>query len=345
MYLLDSVRSTDFKCLYKNKQELGKRQAQRRENLLKQQKDQRNQICDMNRFLNLRRDRKNNHQHNNHHFANKIQLSDWFVEKPNDIENWLLVPCPKGKRCLIVARDGYTTAYSKNGYCFKKFRSSLPGDETLSTSITILDAIFDMHSKTFYVLDVLSYGYQEMLNCEASFRFFWHTSKTHELELDQIRNSNTYSIVSLEFFDLACEPDELMDCLAKTNIFMKPSTDLDGILFYHKEASYTHGVTPLVGWLYPFMLEEVMSMRFQCERYNKKPTDYVNYLDYIEIFNKNQTKLLEKRQNNRVQKNSSMDFDNISAESIIEQEKNLEMEVTDETFSSPCNNLKVSMSS
>lgn len=283
----------------------------------------------MNRFLSIRRDKKSNYHHNNPHFSNKLQLSSWLLDKPSDLENWILVPCPKGRRCLIVAREGYTAAFSKTGFCFKKFRSSLPGDDTLPSSITILDAIFDTIANTFYVLDVLSYGYQEMINCEASFRFFWHSSKTYELELDQIRPNNSFSIVSLEFFDLSCEPDELMDCLARSTIFENPLTELDGVLFYHKEASYSHGVTPLVGWLFPFMMEEVMGMRFTCDKYNIKPKNYTNYLEYIEIFNKKQLSVVEKRKNNRVRKNSEMDFEN-DPESIVEHERNLEMEIIEE---------------
>ena len=31
-------------------------------------------------------------------------LSEWMVEVPEDLEeNWLMVACPWGKRCLIVA--------------------------------------------------------------------------------------------------------------------------------------------------------------------------------------------------------------------------------------------------
>lgn len=31
-------------------------------------------------------------------------LSEWMIEKPEDFEaNWLMVPCPVGKRSLIIA--------------------------------------------------------------------------------------------------------------------------------------------------------------------------------------------------------------------------------------------------
>lgn len=37
-------------------------------------------------------------------FKNQIMLSEWLIEIPEDFDtNWLIVPCPKGKRCLLVA--------------------------------------------------------------------------------------------------------------------------------------------------------------------------------------------------------------------------------------------------
>ncbi len=36
--------------------------------------------------------------------------------------------------------------------------------------------------------------------------------------------------------------------------------ELDGLLFYHKQGHYFHGATPLVGWLKPFMLPEVIGV-------------------------------------------------------------------------------------
>lgn len=285
---MDNLSSSEvpFKNLYKNHGILEKRQAARRENLLKEQKALRNGLSDMNRFLAIRRERKmSSHATVNPAFTNRVQLSDWLLDKPEDIDNWFLIPCPKGQRCLVVARDGFTAAYSKKGYCFKKFRSSLPGDETLVTTITILDAVYDMKAKVFYVLDVLSYGYQEMMNCEASFRFFWRTAKLSELDVEHTRQTNTFPIIALEFFDLGNE-DSLIDCLARHRMFDNAKTEIDGLLFYHKEASYTQGKTPLVGWLFPFMFEEVMGMRFINDAFNKKPDKYTNYLDFIEDFNK-----------------------------------------------------------
>lgn len=38
------------------------------------------------------------------------------------------------------------------------------------------------------------------------------------------------------------------------------SAAVDGIMFYHTNSHYTHGPTPLVGWLKPYMMKEILGM-------------------------------------------------------------------------------------
>lgn len=46
-------------------------------------------------------------------------FSEWLEEEPEDFEtNWILVICPVGKRCLVVA----------SGVCFKHSYSFLKSD-------------------------------------------------------------------------------------------------------------------------------------------------------------------------------------------------------------------------
>ena len=36
----------------------------------------------------------------------QLMLSEWMVDKPEDlVENWVMVPCPVGKRSLVVAAN------------------------------------------------------------------------------------------------------------------------------------------------------------------------------------------------------------------------------------------------
>lgn len=46
-------------------------------------------------------------------FNNLLMLSEWMIEKPEDFhENWFVVPCPKGRRLLVVASQvGYVDIF------------------------------------------------------------------------------------------------------------------------------------------------------------------------------------------------------------------------------------------
>ena len=55
---------------------------------------------------------------------------------------------------------------------------------------------------------------------------------------------------------------------------------LDGLLFYHRQALYTYGLTPLVTWLKPFMLSEVLGISIPS--FDEKPDDYINFEHHIQ---------------------------------------------------------------
>lgn len=54
-------------------------------------------------------------------------LSEWLVEVP-DLTQYIVVPCPRGKRALLVASQGITKLYARNGYNIYTFVSNLPGE-------------------------------------------------------------------------------------------------------------------------------------------------------------------------------------------------------------------------
>lgn len=54
----------------------------------------------------------------------------------------------------------------------------------------------------------------------------------------------------------------------------------DGILFYHKEAVYISGFTPLVTWLKPYMVPEVFGTEVNECYMEKKPKNYENFQEF-----------------------------------------------------------------
>ena len=48
------------------------------------------------------------------------------------------------------------------------------------------------------------------------------------------------------------------------------------MLFYHKETHYTCDYTPLVGWLKPYMLPEILNVKVPENIEKTAPYDYIN---------------------------------------------------------------------
>lgn len=63
---------------------------------------------------------------------------------------------------------------------------------------------------------------------------------------------------------------------------------LDGFLFYHRNAHYIFGVTPLVTWLKPYMLPEVLGISVPL--FVEKPDEYVDFQHHIESVNSRKKK-------------------------------------------------------
>ncbi|KZC10840.1 PREDICTED: snurportin-1 [Dufourea novaeangliae] len=211
-------------------------------------------------------------------YANQLMMSEWMLDVPQDlVEKWIIVPCPEGKRTLVVACRGVTKAYNKRGNRLGKFYSALPGGNPSGHrgSCTIIDCIWMKQQKTYYVLDVLAWSNQSLMNCDTEFRFFWLKSQLQEITELQERNMyiNTFPILSLP--NISCNTD-----LSSELANLPDLPPLDGLLFYHRDGQYTKGRTPLVTWLKPFMLTEVLGT-FLPPPLDEKPDGYIDFKYYI----------------------------------------------------------------
>ncbi|NXQ57577.1 SPN1 protein, partial [Anthoscopus minutus] len=192
-------------------------------------------------------------------YANQLMLSEWLVDVPSDLEQeWVVVVCPVGKRSLVVASRGTTAAYTKSGFCVNRFPSLLPGGNRYNSNsdkaYSILDCIYNEAKQTYYILDVMCWRGHPVYDCQTDFRFFWLSSKIQEEEgLGEKSRINPYKFVGLQNFP--CSSDSLCELLATDFPF-----EVDGLLFYHKQTHYTPGSTPLVGWLRPYMVPEILGL-------------------------------------------------------------------------------------
>lgn len=332
------MASSQYSDLYKNRKTddlLERKQSDRRLQLLTEQKEHRNNDQDDSRniqqFLQSLQHKVNKKTHKRV-FKNYVQLSEWLYGKPDDMENWYMVPCPKGKRCVVVATNGSTKVYSKYGVFITEFRSGLPGDIKLKGGTTILDCFSITSNKVtkYLVLDVMYYANTEMLNCETSFRFFWIACKLSELRMDETNFHNEFAFIPMKYVE-CCDEIAVDTCLTTYPMWDDDNIHLDGLLFYHKDSSYVHGTTPLVGWLFSFMVKEILGFCMIHPKYlEQRPDNYINASAYIEDFDKalkEKNKHRNKRNKAGVQKmEEDVDDDNETLDSILNAEKILELE-------------------
>ncbi|CAF0948263.1 unnamed protein product [Brachionus calyciflorus] len=215
-------------------------------------------------------------------YANQLMFSEWLVEVPNDLDkSWYMVLCPIGKRCLVVASEGTTNVYNKAGKLISKHSSRLPGGfKESKIDYTILDCIYNDSLRTYYVLDCLCWKSHPIMDSETEFRFYWLKCKLEESkEVTEFSYENPYA-----FKDLPRVSNLTPDSIRSQFDFFNYEFKLDGVLFYHKETHYESGCTPLVGWLKPYMIPEILNIQMPEWVLNQAPSDYVNVRKSIEKF-------------------------------------------------------------
>lgn len=75
--------------------------------------------------------------------------------------------------------------------------------------------------------------------------------------------------------NISCDTDIALALANLSNLY-----PLDGLLFYHKDGQYTKGRTPLVTWLKPFMLPEVLGVSV-LPPLSEQPDGYIDFIHYI----------------------------------------------------------------
>ncbi|XP_058463077.1 snurportin-1 [Malaya genurostris] len=322
--MTDSDDSTSrFSDLYKNNSRKEHHQSERRRTLLEEQKRLRQNEIDSSRcgLLELiEKESTDTDSKSNRHrprvwfselYRNKIQLSEWMYERPDDLESWYMLPCPVGTRCLLVIRRGLAVAYDKSGRSMTRFATALGNKQR----VTVLDC-FLTKDRIFYAIDLLVYNEMDLVQCECQFRFLWLRSKLDEDEVpNKICKSKElgWRLEILPVYDF-CKPNEIADCLSRFPMFSEKTTRLDGLLFYHKESNYIYGRTPLVTWLFPFMIPDLLAGSWgetMNHRYlHQIPADYtkLGYRAWVDEFD---AKLARKRSRriNSQNKTDQMDGD------------------------------------
>ncbi|KAJ0182605.1 hypothetical protein K1T71_001974 [Dendrolimus kikuchii] len=320
----ENTKKSNFDGLYKNWGKLGN-QEERRKELLDVQRSNRNNKLDKLRGIldivqahhNVFNSYKAKYRPNIYvagfskvpqSYSNVLMMSEWLIEKPEDLkEEWLITPCPKGVRMLVVASDGLTKCYTKYGHYRFECRTALPGGNPCElgyrNKCCVLDCFYYEKLNMMYVLDLLAWNNQIMTDGETEFRNYWlQTQFAERPGLRVINKKNKFVFELLP--KVPCTTESLNEFMMKYPHFKDNMPPLDGLLFYHKRAHYTGGETPLVGWLFPYMVPEVLGEDISVNKMfmQGKPADYINQADFIEKFEK---KMVKKTRHSRL--SSTMD--------------------------------------
>ncbi len=204
-------------------------------------------------------------------YRNQLMMSEWLEEVPEDFtDKWLMFVCPIGKRCLVVAAKGTTSAYSRTGIQINNFPSLLPGGchrtHHVGRDCCILDCIFYETTHTYYVLDVMSWGGHPVYDSDTEFRSFWKATKIK----DNAESISKFSRINpMSFIDLPGYPCT-QEALAEVFTREWP-VQVDGLLFVHKEAHYWAKKTPLATWLKANMVTDILGIHVSQEFLSSAP--------------------------------------------------------------------------
>ncbi|KAG7265341.1 hypothetical protein CRUP_014377 [Coryphaenoides rupestris] len=172
------------------------------------------------------------------HYANQLMLSEWLVDVPAELDTeWLMVVCPVGKRSLIVA--------SKTEFRFYWLQSKVQEAEGLADITKRNPGSTAAYTKSGYCVNrfpslLPDYTILDCIYSEMDRTFYildvmcWRGHPVYDCP---------FRFVSLQS----------TECTA-------PSIQQALITDYDFNTHYTPGSTPLVGWLRPYMVPDILGV-------------------------------------------------------------------------------------
>jgi len=182
-------------------------------------------------------------------------LLNGFFSPPDDLSSWFIIPCPRGRRCILAVQSHRTLVFGKNNNLMWTLSTRLPKQ-------TILFCIYDKRSSIYHIVDIIMWNgqdYSTQVECQC--RFFVLTSLIGDPRLNQ-----HFQILPRWI-------------LGEKQIFNQEDISEDGYLFYHPMGFYESGYSPLVCWLKPFMIEEILGININ--GLIEKPDGYITARDFM----------------------------------------------------------------
>ena len=146
-----------------------------------------------------------------------------------------------------------------------------------SNDFTILDVVYNAELKTCYVLDLVAWRSKPYYDSDTSFRFYWLRTQFSECAEQLASTKRRIELEVVPSFAWDRSRLETVIRAAKSPV----AAEIDGILFYHKDVHYNPGGCPLVGWLKPFMLPEVLGIDVHPRFLEEIPMDYTTLKEKV----------------------------------------------------------------
>ena len=223
-----------------------------------------------------------------------IQLFEYLVGLPGDLNqnSFLIVARPEGDRCMLTCARGRCTLVDKSDRLLHIFSCDLPGGSNQTKNGgCLLECIYHKESGNLYIIDVLAWNVQSFVDCNAEFRFFWIQSNIRfplkanpEAKIPKfIKKLPTPTLLPVAVYP--ANPSGFLS--AYKNELPYPR---NGLLFYHKNGWYVHGLSPYVlfwrdnitsGFFQPSPLNEMNEEGFRLSLRLDKNGDLRTYENYI----------------------------------------------------------------
>eukprot|EP01025_Chloroclados_australasicus_P047482 TRINITY_DN532_c0_g1_i3.p1 TRINITY_DN532_c0_g1~~TRINITY_DN532_c0_g1_i3.p1 ORF type:complete len:413 (+),score=44.25 TRINITY_DN532_c0_g1_i3:252-1490(+) len=179
-----------------------------------------------------------NQQKRQQRYAGQLMLPEWMLQIPQDFTtNWIVLPRPEGQQCLVIAFRGRVVTRLRSGRVLHKVRGTNL-NKIAAHGLTLLDAVFNQESMTYYVMDVLIWKDYLMVDCQADFRMFWLQQQiAPEIQDSKKKEGGQAGTDQLSFqvvpSGMECSAEMLQQ--AKDNDI---GIVRDGLLFLHKQGHY-----------------------------------------------------------------------------------------------------------
>lgn len=127
------------------------------------------------------------------------------------------------------------------------------------------------------------------LSLQTEFRFYWLKSKfdeSPELSMNFAGDEQIFHLLDY----IPASPTLISQQLKEIPIFNGVPLPHYGLLFYHIESIYVSGYTPLVTWLKPFMVTELLGVPVNPLYLERMPEDYTTLKNHIKRLKKQHKK-------------------------------------------------------